>query len=102
MKFIYNNFFNYSYKFNKLKFKQTDIRIIKKNHFFYLTLRIVKKQFMKTLKKEDIPKLGKKINQLKKRIIRTNVSGNLEKVPFRKMRIKKIKSQINEILKRKK
>jgi len=44
---------------------------------------------MKTLKKEDIPKLGKKINQLKKRIIRTNVSGNLEKVPFRKMRIKK-------------
>jgi len=57
---------------------------------------------MKTLKKEDIPKLGKKINQLKKRIIRTNVSGNLEKVPFRKMRIKKIKYQINEILKRKK
>jgi hypothetical protein len=57
---------------------------------------------MKTLKKEDIRKLGKKINQLKKRIIRTNVSGNLEKVPFRKMRIKKIKSQINEILKRKK
>ena len=102
MKLIYNNFFNYSYKFNKLKFKQTDIRIIKKNNFFYLTLRIVKKQFMKTLKKEDIPKLGKKINQLKKRIIRTNVSGNLEKVPFRKMRIKKIKSQINEILKRKK
>ena len=57
---------------------------------------------MKTLKKEDIPKLGKKINQLKKRINRTNISGRMEKVEFRKMRIKKIKNQINDILKKKK
>ena len=57
---------------------------------------------MKTLKKEDIPKLGKKINQLKKRISRTNISGRMEKVEFRKMRIKKIKNQINHILKKKK
>lgn len=57
---------------------------------------------MKTLKKEDIPKLGKKINQLKKRISRTNISGKMEKVEFRKMRIKKIKNQINDILKKKK
>ncbi|MDC0210572.1 hypothetical protein OAJ91_02455 [Flavobacteriaceae bacterium] len=57
---------------------------------------------MKTLKKEDIPKLGKKINQLKKRISRTNISGRMEKVEFRKMRIKKIKNQINDILKKKK
>ena len=54
----------------------------------------------RALKKEDIPKLGKKINQLKKRIIRTNVSGKIEKVGFRKMRIKKIKKQIAEILKK--
>ena len=57
---------------------------------------------MKTLKKEDIPKLGKKINQLKKRISKTNISGRMEKVEFRKMRIKKIKNQINDILKKKK
>ena len=57
---------------------------------------------MKTLKKEDIAKLGKKINQLKKRISRTNISGRMEKVEFRKMRIKKIKNQINDILKKKK
>ena len=57
---------------------------------------------MKTLKKEDIPKLGKKINQLKKRISRTNISGRMEKVEYRKMRIKKIKNQINDILKKKK
>lgn len=57
---------------------------------------------MKTLKKEDIPKLGKKINQLKKRISRTNISGRMAKVEFRKMRIKKIKNQINDILKKKK
>ena len=57
---------------------------------------------MRTLKKEDIPKLGKKINQLKKRISRTNISGRMEKVEFRKMRIKKIKNQINDILKKKK
>tara|TARA_B100001057_G_scaffold105338_1_gene102919 strand:- start:972 stop:1145 length:174 start_codon:yes stop_codon:yes gene_type:complete len=56
---------------------------------------------MKTLKKEDIPKLGKKINQLKKRIFRAETSGNYEKVEFRKMRIKKIKDSINEILKKK-
>tara|TARA_B100001093_G_scaffold305705_1_gene291792 strand:- start:49 stop:222 length:174 start_codon:yes stop_codon:yes gene_type:complete len=56
---------------------------------------------MKTLKKEDIPKLGKKINQLKKRIFRAETSGNYEKVEFRKMRIKKIKDLINEILKKK-
>ena len=49
---------------------------------------------MKTLKKEDIPKLGKKINQLKKRISRTNISGRMEKVEFRKMRIKKIKIKL--------
>jgi ribosomal protein L29 len=54
----------------------------------------------KTLKKEDIPKLGKKISQLKKRISRTSVSGKIEKVGFRKMRIKKIKKQIAEILKK--
>jgi ribosomal protein L29 len=55
---------------------------------------------MKTLNKEDIPKLGKKINQLKKRIKRTSFSGKMEKVEFRKMRIKKIKKQIAEILKK--
>ena len=57
---------------------------------------------MKTLKKEDIPKLGKKINQLKKRISRTNISGRMENVEFRKMRIKKIKNQFYDILKKKK
>ena len=56
---------------------------------------------MKTLKKEDIPKLGKKINQLKKRISRTNVSGKIEKVGFRKMRINKIKKKILEFSKKK-
>jgi hypothetical protein len=54
---------------------------------------------MKNLKKDDIPKLGKKINQLKKKIMRTNLSGRIEKVEFRKMRIKKIKRQISEIQK---
>ena len=56
---------------------------------------------MKTLKKEDIPKLGKKINQLKKRIFRAETNGNYEKVEFRKMRIKKIKDMINELMKKK-
>ncbi|MAU64165.1 MAG: hypothetical protein CMC38_07495 [Flavobacteriaceae bacterium] len=57
---------------------------------------------MNRLSKDDIPKLGRKINQLKKKISRTEISGNLEKVEFRKMRIKKIKNQINGILKKKK
>ena len=39
---------------------------------------------MRTLKEESIPKLGKKINQLKKRIERTKISGRTEKVEFRK------------------
>ena len=56
---------------------------------------------MKILKKEDIPKLGKKISQLKKKITRTDFSGRMEKVKFRKMRIKKIKKQIAEIVKTK-
>ncbi len=55
---------------------------------------------MKILNKEDIPKLGKKISKLKKKITRTNFSGKMEKVEFRKMRIKKIKKQISEILKK--
>ena len=54
---------------------------------------------MKILKKEDIPKLWKKINKLKKKITRTNLSGKTEKVEFRKMRIKKIKRQISQIFK---
>lgn len=53
---------------------------------------------MKKLKKVDLPKLGHKINQLKKRISRTEISGNMSKVEFRKMRINKIKKQIKEIL----
>ena len=50
---------------------------------------------MGKLKKDDISKLGHKINQLKKRISRTEISGNTSKVEFRKMRISKIKKQIN-------
>ena len=57
---------------------------------------------MKKLKKVDLPKLGHKINQLKKRIYRTEISGNMYKVEFRKMRINKIKKQIKEILAKKK
>ena len=55
---------------------------------------------MKIIKREDIPKWGKKINQLKKRINRAEISGNYEKVEFRKMRIRKIKDSINEIIKK--
>ena len=57
---------------------------------------------MNNLSKDDIPKLGRKINQLKKRISRSEISGKMEKVEFRKMRIKKIQNQIDEILKKKK
>ena len=57
---------------------------------------------MGKLQKDDLSKLGHKINQLKKRILRTEVSGNTEKIEFRKMRISKIKKQIKEIVSRKK
>ena len=57
---------------------------------------------MGKLQKDDLSKLGHKINQLKKRISRTEVSGNTEKIEFRKMRIGKIKKQIKEIISRKK
>tara|TARA_B100000989_G_C19256740_1_gene350337 strand:+ start:193 stop:354 length:162 start_codon:yes stop_codon:yes gene_type:complete len=53
------------------------------------------------MKIEDIPSWGKKINQLKKRIVRAETNGNYEKVGFRKMRIKKIKNMINELMKKK-
>ena len=56
---------------------------------------------MNKLSKDNLPKLGRKINQLKKKISRSIISGNMEKVEFRKMRIKKIQNQINEILKKK-
>ena len=52
---------------------------------------------MSKLKKDDFSKLGHKINQLKKRIQRTEISGNTSKVEFRQMRINKIKKQIREI-----
>lgn len=52
--------------------------------------------------KDDLTKLGHKINQLKKRILRTKISGKLEKVEFRKMRINKIKKHIQEIISKKK
>jgi hypothetical protein len=57
---------------------------------------------MSKLQKDDLSKLGHKINQLKKRISRTEISGNTEKVEFRKMRISKIKKHIKEIISRKK
>ena len=57
---------------------------------------------MNKLSKDNLPKLGRKINQLKKKISRSIISGNMEKVEFLKMRINKIKNQINEILKKKK
>ncbi|MBC8306536.1 MAG: hypothetical protein H8E55_63625 [Pelagibacterales bacterium] len=57
---------------------------------------------MNKLSKNSIPKLGRKINQLKKKISRNEINGDMEKVEFRKMRIKKIQNQINEILKKKK
>jgi len=57
---------------------------------------------MNKLSKDNLPKLGRKINQLKKKISRSIISGNMEKVEFRKMRINKIKNQINEMLKKKK
>ena len=57
---------------------------------------------MRKLQKDDLSKLGHKINQLKKRISRTEISGNTEKVEFRKMRISKIKKHIKEIISRKK
>ena len=57
---------------------------------------------MNKLSKNSIPKLGRKINQLKKKILRNEISGDMEKVEFRKMRIKKIQNQIDEILKKKK
>ena len=57
---------------------------------------------MNKLSKDNLPKLGRKINQLKKKISRSIISGNMEKVEFTKMRINKIKNQINEILKKKK
>lgn len=57
---------------------------------------------MRKLEKDDVTKLGHKINQLKKRISRTEISGNTEKVEFRKMRISKIKKLIKEIISKKK
>ena len=57
---------------------------------------------MGKLQKDDLSKLGHKINQLKKRISRTEISGNTEKVEFRKMRISKIKKQMKEIISKKK
>ena len=57
---------------------------------------------MGKLQKDDLSKLGHKINQLKKRISRTEESGNTEKIEFRKMRIGKIKKHIKEIISRKK
>ena len=57
---------------------------------------------MGKLQKDDLSKLGHKINQLKKRISRTEVSGNTEKIEFRKMRIGKIKKHIKEIISKKK
>ncbi len=57
---------------------------------------------MKTLEQENISKLGKKINQLKKRIERANINGKTEKIEFRKMRIKKIKNKINDLMKKRK
>ena len=57
---------------------------------------------MGKLQKDDLSKLGHKINQLKKRISRTEVSGKTEKIEFRKMRIGKIKKHIKEIISRKK
>ena len=57
---------------------------------------------MGKLQKDDLSKLGHKINQLKKRISRTEINGNTEKVEFRKMRISKIKKHIKEIISRKK
>ena len=57
---------------------------------------------MGKLQKDDLSKLGHKINQLKKRISRTEVSGKTEKIEFRKMRISKIKKHIKEIISRKK
>jgi hypothetical protein len=57
---------------------------------------------MGKLQKDDLSKLGHKINQLKKRISRTEISGNTEKVEFRKMRISKIKKHIKEIISKKK
>ena len=57
---------------------------------------------MNKLSKNSIPKLGRKIDQLKKKISRNEINGDMEKVEFKKMRIKKIQNQINEILKKKK
>lgn len=57
---------------------------------------------MNKLSKNSITKLGRKINQLKKKISRNEINGDMEKVEFRKMRIKKIQNQIDEILKKKK
>ena len=57
---------------------------------------------MRKLQKDDVTKLGHKINQIKKRISRTEISGNTEKVEFRKMRISKIKKLIKEIISKKK
>ena len=64
-----------------------------------LTLRGTRNNIltMSKLNKDDISKLGHKINQLKKRILRTEISGNTSKVEFRQMRINKIKKQIREI-----
>ena len=53
---------------------------------------------MNKLSKNSIPKLGRKINQLKKKISRNEINGDMEKVEFRKMRIKKIeKYGLNEL-----
>lgn len=57
---------------------------------------------MGKLNRDDLTKLGRKINQLKKRILRTEISGDSSKVEFRKMRINKIKKQIQEIVSKKK
>ena len=57
---------------------------------------------MGKLNRDDLTKLGRKINQLKKRILRTEISGDSSKVEFRKMRINKIKKHIKEIISRKK
>jgi hypothetical protein len=69
---------------------------------FIKFIRTHKFKTMNKLDKSQIPKLGSKINQLKKKINRAEQNGNIEKVEFRKMRINKIKKQIIEILNKKK
>ena len=50
------------------------------------------------MKKDDISRIGKKINQLNKKIHRAEKQGDHNKVWWRKMKLSKLKEKLSNIL----